>query len=72
MSARDHHPELCPIAMAALSDEDFLNLWLEIVGEPPAIMLDRADMIAILEASLRRQSVPAVDTGYRRPFTRAA
>lgn len=40
--------------LLALSDEDFVRVWKALLGEPPAVLVARSDMVELLLQSLRQ------------------
>jgi hypothetical protein len=38
--------------LLVLSDEDFVGVWKALLGEPPAALIDRSEMVALLLESL--------------------
>ena len=38
--------------LLVLSDEDFVGVWKVLLGEPPAALIDRSEMVALLLESI--------------------
>ncbi|NNM71973.1 hypothetical protein [Enterovirga aerilata] len=45
--------------LLGLSDLDFIEVWSALFGEPPAAMIDRAQMVGLMRSALEPDAAPA-------------
>jgi hypothetical protein len=58
--------------LLGLSEGDFVEVWSALFGEPPAAMIERAEMIALMRSALQPRARPALRSEARAMAARLA